>query len=133
MQAKARERGLDVFVDSAGVSAEHAGECPDARMLRAALRRGYDLSLLRARQIALADFYRFDMILAMDLTNQSAVLAMAPPDRICDIRLFLDFAEADPREAPDPWHGGPEAFETVLDLMEAGADAFLDYLEDERA
>jgi protein-tyrosine phosphatase len=131
VRAKERARELDVLVDSAGTGGWHSGEPPDPRMQRAAERKGYDLSLQRARQVELADFYAFDFLVAMDLSNQSDLLAMAPPDRKCDIRLFLDFAETDVREMPDPYYGGQAGFDRVLGLVEMGADGFLDYLEDE--
>ncbi len=131
LTVKARERGIDAYFDSAGTIAAHAGAAPDIRMQRAAEKRGYDLSQIRARRIELGDYYGFDIFLAMDLQNQSDALAMAPPDRKCDIRLLLDFADCDPREAPDPYYGGAEGFETVLDLIERASDRFLDYLEDE--
>lgn len=131
MRAKAGLRALPLFVDSAGTADWRAGEPCDARMLRAAARRGYDLSVRRARQLALSDYRAFDYFLAMDLRNQADALAMAPPGRTCDIRLFLDFVEGDvPREAQEPY--GADGFERALDLIEAGAEAFLDHLERDR-
>lgn len=132
LRAKARARGLALYIDSAGTGGWHAGDPPDPRMQKAASRRGYDLSRQRARKVEDADFYEFDFLLAMDLSNQADLLEAAPPNRVCDIRLFLDFAEGDERETPDPYYGGEEGFERVLDLLERGADGFLDYLEDER-
>jgi protein-tyrosine phosphatase len=131
LRAKARERGLDVYIESAGTGGWHIGDAADARMQRAAAKRGYDLSYKRARQVDLSDYYTFDLFLAMDLQNQSELLAMAPHDRICDIRLFLDFADLGVFETPDPFYGGAPGFERVLDLLEEGAEGLLDYLEDE--
>lgn len=133
LRAKARTRGVKITIDSAGTGRWHAGDPPDERMIKAAGKRGYDLSYQRARQVDLSDFYQFDHILAMDLSNHTDLLHMAPPNRECDIRLFLDFAEGETRETPDPYYGGANGFETVLDLIENGADGFLDYLEDESA
>ncbi len=133
MRAKARARGLRLYIESAGTGAWHAGDPPDARMMRAAAKRGYDLSHQRARKVGDADFFEFDYLLAMDFANQTDLLEMAPPNRECDIRLFLDFAAGDVRETPDPYYGGDAGFERVLDLIEEGAEAFLDYLEDESA
>jgi len=132
LRARSKARGLDLVIDSAGTGGWHAGDPPDERMIRAAAGRGYDISRQRARQVELADFYSFDFLLAMDLRNQSDLLAMAPPNREGDIRLFLDFAQTKERETPDPYYGGASGFEHVLDLIEKGADGFLDYLEDER-
>lgn len=131
LRAKAEARGVALYVDSAGTGAWHAGSSPDRRMMAAAARRGYDLTQQRARAVELADFYEHDVLLAMDLRNQTDLLAMAPPNRECDIRLFLDFSSGDTRETPDPYYGGDAGFERVLDLVENGADGFLDYLEDE--
>lgn len=131
LRAKARDRRMQLYIESAGTGGWHVGDPPDARMIRAASRRGYDLSHQRARQVDFGDFYTFDFMLAMDLQNQTDLLSMGPPDRACDIRLFLDFAETKERETPDPYYGGPGGFERVLDLIEQGADGFLDYLDDE--
>lgn len=131
LRAKARERGMNFYIDSAATGGWHTGDPPDARMIRAAARRGYDISYRRARQVELSDFYDFDFILAMDLRNQNELLSMAPPDRRCDIRLFLDFADSEPREALDPYYGGASEFQRTLDLVEQGVEGFLDYLEDE--
>ncbi len=131
MRAKARRRGLKLYIESAGTGAWHAGDPPDARMMRAAKRRGYDLSYQRARKVTDADFFEFDFLLAMDLANHTDLLELAPPNRECDIRLFLDFADCETRETPDPYYGGDQGFERVLDLIEEGAEAFLNYLEDE--
>lgn len=131
LRAKARKRDVELYIDSAGTGGWHIGNPPDKRMTQAANLRGYDLSKQRARQVDLADFYEFDLLLAMDLQNQADLLAMAPPNRDADIRLFLDFAGGKIRETPDPYYGGPSGFEHVLDLVEAGADGLLDYLADE--
>ena len=126
--------GLALEIDSAGTGDWHIGDPPDDRMRDAAARRGYDLSSLRARQVALSDFYEFDYFLAMDLRNKSDLLVMAPPNRHCDIRLFLDFVdEVDTREVPDPYFGGRSGFERAIDLIEAGAAQVVAYLERESA
>ncbi|MCK5748494.1 MAG: low molecular weight phosphotyrosine protein phosphatase [Oricola sp.] len=133
LRVKAKERGVDVVIDSAGTGGWHAGDPPDARMIKAAARRGVDISYQRARQVDLSDFYEFDYLLAMDLSNHTDLLDLAPPNRDCDIRLFLDFANCETRETPDPYYGGADGFERVLDLLELGAEGFLDHLEDESA
>jgi len=114
-------------VDSAGTAAYHVGELPDRRTREAAARRGYDLSALRARVVEPADFERFDLILAMDRENLRALERRAPAqDRL---RLFLEFApEAGISEVPDPYYGGPNGFEDVLDLIEAASRGLLEHL-----
>lgn len=132
LRAKARDRGMKIYIESAGTGAWHAGDPPDGRMIKAAAKRGYDLSHQRARKVTDADFFEFDYLLAMDLSNHTDLLDLAPPNRECDIRLFLDFADCETRETPDPYYGGDQGFEHVLDLIELGAEGFLDHLEDER-
>ncbi len=130
MRAKANERGVELTIDSAGTGGWHVGDPPDSRMIKAAAKRGYDISSQRARRVELSDFYEFDYLLAMDLSNHSNLLEMAPPNRECDIRLFLDFSDGDTRETPDPYYGSGDGFERVLDLIESGAEGFLNHLED---
>ncbi|WP_306251026.1 low molecular weight protein-tyrosine-phosphatase [Parvularcula sp. IMCC14364] len=130
-RARAKEAGFDVYCDSAGTGAWHVGKAPDARMQATAKRRGIGLSQLSARQVDLADFYEFDYLVAMDLNNHHSLLAMAPANRECDIRLFLDFAGCSEREVPDPYYGGADGFEHVFDLIEDAARGFLEHLENE--
>lgn len=117
----------DLFtVDSAGTGAWHIGDPPDPRAVAAAARRGIDLSGQRARQLRAEDFDAFDLLLAMDRDNLSELLASAPAAYSGRVRLFLDGApEPGVREVPDPYYGGRDGFEEVLDLAEAGARALL--------
>jgi protein-tyrosine phosphatase len=113
---------LPIEVDSAGTAGYHIGEPPDARAQEAALRRGYDMSRLRARIVEPADFERFDLILAMDRANLSVLRRRAPAAARERVRLFLEFApEAGEPEVPDPYYGGASGFEEVLDLVEAAS------------
>jgi protein-tyrosine phosphatase len=117
---------LSLAFDSAGTADYHIGDPPDARTQRAAQRRGYDLSELRARQVQGEDFERFDLLLAMDRSNLAALRALAPRARDERLHLFLEWAgETDLLEMPDPYYGGPEGFEQVLDLSERGARGLL--------
>jgi protein-tyrosine phosphatase len=131
--ARARARGLgDAFeVDSAGIADYHLGARPDPRTIAHAARRGYELPSL-ARQIEPADLTHFDLILAMDEHNLQDLRALARRSRSvrADIRLFRAFDPAAPADAivPDPYYGGPEGFEEVLNLCESAADGLLDYL-----
>lgn len=108
-------------IDSCGTGDWHVGEPPDARTVRHAARRGYDLSPLRARVIAPADFMLFDRIYAMDHANLATLRRLCPPQHQSKLSLFLDRD----REVPDPWSHGPEMFERVLDLVEEGARAIV--------
>lgn len=124
MRAKLRAAGLHhVEVDSAGTHGWHAGAPPDERSQRHAARRGYDLSAQRARALRAEDFAHFDHVLVMDEANLSAAARLCPPQHRAKLRLLLDDAEV-----PDPYAGGPEGFERVLDLVEAGCERWLDRL-----
>jgi protein-tyrosine phosphatase len=115
------EAGLDglVEVDSAGTHDYHVGAPPDARAQQHARRRGYDLSALRARQVTSSDFEHFDLVLAMDEDNLERLERLCPPQRRERLKLLMAFADL-PGHAvvPDPYHGGPDGFERVLDLVE---------------
>ena len=120
---------LRLEIDSAGTAGYHAGSAPDSRMHHAALRRGYDMSALRARVVEPQDFNRFDLILAMDHQNLDVLQRRAPVAARERIRLFLEFApEADTTEVPDPYYGGANGFEEVLDLVEAAARGLLEHV-----
>ena len=122
--------GREVAVDSAGTLGYHAGEAPDPRAQKAASRRGYDISRLRARRVKEVDFFRFDMILAMDRDNLAELQRACPPERRDRIGLFLDYARNhQEREVPDPYYGSLEAFEYVLDLAEDAAAGLVESLQ----
>lgn len=113
-------------IDSAGMHDFHAGEPPDPRTIAAARRRGYDLSVLRARRIEPDDFDRFDLLLAMDEGHRDGLLALAPPGRAVRVSLYLShWAEAPRSDVPDPYYGGPADFERVLDLVEGASRALI--------
>ena len=119
-----------VEVDSAGTLGYHAGEPPDPRAQKAAAKRGYDLSRLRARRVKDADFLRFDMILAMDKDNLSALKQACPLAQRDRLGLFLQYARRfREEEVPDPYYGSPEAFEYVLDLAEDAAEGLVEALK----
>jgi protein-tyrosine phosphatase len=114
---------LQLQFDSAGTAGYHAGDAPDARSQRHALARGYDISRLRARQLTADDFRRFDLLLAMDEENLAGMRALAPHGHAERARLFLSYSSGASHSVPDPYYGGPEGFETVLDLAEHGSRA----------
>jgi protein-tyrosine phosphatase len=120
---------LAIEVDSAGTAAYHVGEPPDPRTRQAAARRGYDLTALRARVVDPVDFERFDLILAMDRENLQVLRRRAPAGAHERLRLFLEFApQAGPEDVPDPYYGGPNGFEEMLDLVEAATQGLLAHL-----
>ncbi|MFL2554117.1 MAG: low molecular weight protein-tyrosine-phosphatase [Candidatus Rariloculaceae bacterium] len=120
---------LSIHVDSAGTHAYHIGEPPDQRAQRAALRRNIDLSKQRARQVREEDFAVFNQILAMDQLNMELLCELGPPEYHDRIKLFLDYApHAEYREIPDPYYGGPNGFELVLDLVQEASLGLLDQI-----
>lgn len=122
------EAGLGdmIKIDSAGTHAYHVGEPPDRRTLAAARKRGIDLSYRRGRQVATADFDAFDFVVAMDRDNHRELVAVAGDKAGRKLHLFLDFApDALHRDVPDPFFGGPEGFEVVLDLVETAGRGLL--------
>jgi protein-tyrosine phosphatase len=120
---------LQIEVASAGTAGYHVGAPPDIRTRQAATRRGYDMSLLRARMVEPRDFEEFDLILAMDRENLNVLHRRAPAHVRERVRLFLEFApDAVVTEVPDPYYGGPNGFEEVLDLVEAASRGLLQHL-----
>jgi protein-tyrosine phosphatase len=114
-------------IDSAGTHDYHVGEPPDARSIASALRRGYDIRKLRARQVQAGDFARFDWILAMDNVNLRTLDELRPRDYAGHLGLLLDLSPAlGVREVPDPYYGGPERFERMLDLIEPASEALFE-------
>ncbi len=129
LRAKLAAAGLAdlVRLDSAGTHDYHVGRAPDARSQQHAARRGYDLSALRARQACSEDFGRFDLILAMDRDNLAGLRALCPDAPDDQLRLLMSFAtrhRAD--EVPDPYYGGVDGFERVLDYIEDACDGVVD-------
>lgn len=126
-----RAEGMEghVATDSAGTHGYHIGEAPDGRTVQAGLKRGYDLSGLRARRVRDGDFQSFDLILAMDRGHMRELTAACPPGQRHRLRLFLDFApQFGTRDVPDPYYGGADGFTLVLDMAEAGARGILDHI-----
>jgi protein-tyrosine phosphatase len=119
-----------VELDSAGTHDYHIGNPPDGRMQKAAARRGYDLSGLRARQVEAADFARFDLVLAMDRDNLQRLVQRCPDEYRGKLKLFLDYAPGETiDEVPDPYYGGSAGFDRVLDLVEHAARGLIEALQ----
>ena len=122
----ARAPQLAIEIDSAGTHDYHVGEPPDDRAIAAARRRGIDLSALRARSVRTGDFDYYDLILAMDEQNLRELRRRAPPARHERIRLMMEFVPSGAaRAVPDPYYGGPQGFEQVLDLLEEASEGLL--------
>lgn len=119
-RAEFARAGIQAEVDSAGTEDYHVGEPPDPRSIRAGAAHGYDLSALRARQVVAADFERFDLLLAMDRVNLSALQRLRDPVAGVVPTLFLgDW------DLPDPYYGTAADFERVIELARVGIEALM--------
>jgi protein-tyrosine phosphatase len=128
---KVAEAGLDehIHIDSAGTHAYHVGKPPDVRAQNSARNRGFDLSKQRARRVTADDFEKFDYVIAMDSDNESDLRAVCPSGYEQRIHRFLTFSPSlTETDVPDPYYGGSNGFEKVLDLVEDAADGLLDHL-----
>lgn len=128
------QEGLEgrILCDSAGTSSYHIGSPPDRRMVAAARERGIILRG-RARQFTRADFESFDLILAMDRDNFADICYLDPEGKYRNkIRLICDFCTHHSlREVPDPYYGGPEGFNQVIDLLLDACEGLLNYVKKE--
>jgi protein-tyrosine phosphatase len=131
-QQKVIDRGLadQIQVDSAGTHNYHPGNPPDERSQAHAVKRGYDLSALRARQISDSDFERHDLIRAMDWDNLALIQEECPAEHLGKVRRLTEFClKHDSPVVPDPYYGGKDGFEHVLDLVEDACEGLLRYVE----
>lgn len=128
----AARQGLasQITIDSAGTGAWHIGDPPDSRSIEAARRHGIDIAALRGRKVSKADFEAFDLILGMDGENVSTLRRIAPAGLAGKIDLFLAYASGRDQDVPDPYYDGPEAFERLYQMLEAGCSSLLDRLEE---
>lgn len=128
-----KEAGLEneISVDSCGTTAHHEGEPADIRMREHSKQRGYDLKSI-ARGIQRGDFEEFDYIITMDNSNYNNVVAMAADIQKHKIKKMTDFCTDHPHDqVPDPYYGGPEGFELVLDLLEDACKGLLKHIQEE--
>lgn len=129
LQHLIEERSLEdqVDVDSAGTSSFHIGEPADKRMRAAAQARGIELTS-RSRMVSQRDFGEFDLIVAMDRNNQRE-LERVGGSAASKIKMLSDYLTGEwPDEVPDPYYGGDDGFEQVLDMLQAACPSLLDEL-----
>jgi protein-tyrosine phosphatase len=134
LREMAAKRGLadSVRIASAGTHDYHVGEPPDPRSVKHASKRGYDLSRQRAAQVTREDFAKYDYILAMDRTHLRILRNMAPKDAKARLGMFLEASGRwQGEDVPDPYYGGVDDFEQVLDMVEEAAERWLDRIEAE--
>lgn len=128
MRRKLQNRNLERWfeISSAGTGNWHVGEAPDARATQAAMTRGYDMSELRAKQIAESDFKHYDLVLAMDRSNVTNMRRICPSGHLSKIGLLMDYVpHASVDEVPDPYYGNEDGFNLVLDLLEDACDSLI--------
>ena len=126
LRAEAARLGLELVVDSAGTGDWHAGEPPDERAQRTALRNGVDISGLRARQVRGEDFHRFTHLIALDHDNLANLRQLAPPDATAELSLLLDHVPGREGQAvADPWFGDEAGFDATWADVSAGARALV--------
>jgi protein-tyrosine phosphatase len=119
LQHKINTQKLNFSVDSAGTSNFHVGDAPDKRAIQKMKSYKIDISHLRGRQFTVNDFNHFDLILAMDESNQQNILALARNENDKrKVKLMLDyFPTSDLTSVPDPYYGGDDGFENVYQLL----------------
>lgn len=123
-----REAGLErqVHIDSAGTLDYHVGSPPDERSQKHALKRGYDLSSQRARQVSSHDFEKFDLVLAMDWQNLEELRELCPAQHLHKLKRLMEFAPPGISDVvADPYYGGQGGFERVLDHVEVACHGLL--------
>jgi protein-tyrosine phosphatase len=126
---KAADVGLNIEIDSAGTAGYHKGAAPDKRSQAVGLQRDYSFKGLKCRKVVEQDFEKFDYILGMDNENVTNLLEACPEKYQHKVSLFLSFSQSEEQEVPDPYYGGKGGFEYVLDLIEQGADGFIEHLK----
>jgi protein-tyrosine phosphatase len=129
------QHGLEEWfeIDCAGTHAYHLGLPPDPRAQEASMRRGIDISHLRARRATAEDFQHFDYVLAMDMDNRDILLSLCPREHEHKLSLLMAFApELNIEEVPDPYYGGTSGFERVIDMIEKAAEGLLIHIHRER-
>ena len=130
-RARASAAGVQVHIDSAGTSGWHVNELPDSRAIEAGEARGYSFAGQASRKVTRADFGEFDYVLGMDMKNMQALSDICPEKYSSKLKLFLDYAQSlSTREVPDPYYGGADGFDLVLNLIEAASDGLIAAIRD---
>jgi protein-tyrosine phosphatase len=125
---KIKNSQLAIEIDSAGTMGYHIGVSPDERAKAVGEMRGYQFKGIKSRKVVVDDFEKFEHILAMDKENLRHLLEMCPTEHQHKVALFMQYANSDVEEVPDPYYGGKRGFEYVLDLIELASDGLLNSL-----
>ncbi len=130
-QQRVVDAGLDdkIFVDSAGTHSYHIGNQPDERSQAAALQRGYDLSDQQAQKLISKHGAEFDYLLVMDDTNYHDASDILSSDGVDKLEYFLSYQSGENDHVPDPYYGGEQGFEDVLDMVEEASDSLLEHIK----
>ena len=128
---KAKQQNVNVLIDSAGTAGYHVGSLPDSRSMEAGTMRGYDFSGITCRKLTEQDFENFDLVVAMDRDNLRNMDKVCPAEHKHKMSLFLQFADVEEDEVPDPYYGGKKGFEHVLDLIEAASDGLIQHIKNQ--
>ncbi|MDR9829617.1 low molecular weight protein-tyrosine-phosphatase [Vibrio sp. FNV 38] len=128
LRAKTKQLGVNVEIDSAGTIDYHQGKSPDSRAQQAAEKRGYSFKGMTSRPVNANDFSDFDIILAADKANLADLYDICPKQYQHKLSLFLSHGSSSYSEIPDPYYGGEQGFELVLDLIEESSEAVLSHL-----
>ncbi|MBN8717349.1 low molecular weight protein-tyrosine-phosphatase [Thermomonas sp.] len=128
LRARLQAAGLDgrVHVDSAGTGDSHLGQAPDPRAIACAAGHGVDISMLRARRLALEDFDAFDLILCADRTILHEARIRKPRTSHAQVELLLDWAGQGKKDVPDPYYGTVRDFEHAFRLIDAAAQGIVE-------
>lgn len=129
LKKKTADNGLIIEIDSAGTAGYHKGASPDKRSQAVGTERGYSFKGLKCRKVEEQDFKKFDYILGMDNQNIANLLNACPEEFKHKVSLLLSFGGSEEKEVPDPYYSGKGGFEYVLDLIEQGADGFIEHLK----
>ncbi|WP_100639680.1 low molecular weight protein-tyrosine-phosphatase [Marinobacter salexigens] len=122
-----------VYIDSCGTSNWHIGKGPDPRSIEAASSRGVDITNLKARQFTEKDLDTFDYVVVMDRQNLADVKDIWHQNGGSKPTLFLEYGSSDLTEVPDPYYGGEEGFEHVLDLIQEAGEGLLRDIQERMA
>lgn len=126
MHNLAQKNIIPLKIDSAGTHAHHVGEKADSRSSQIAKQRGIDMSAHKARKLDFADFYEFDLLLAMDETHLDFMRRSKPHNSTAQIELFLEYAGLGTKDVADPYYGGIDGFEKVFTQIQQGCNNLLD-------
>jgi protein-tyrosine phosphatase len=127
-RSKASKAGImdQLVIDSAATTYYRIGEAPDAQAQKVAAKRGYEMADLRARQIRRIDLELFDHVLAMDMSNMTALHRLGEPDLWQKPKLLLSYSQLyQAKEIADPYGAGEDQFEIALDMIESATAGLL--------